>query len=85
MARPQADPKPQPQPETDPPQDDSARGRQTSQPECPYHPGTRCKSGGSAPYFTRYYCPVDGCPFSIKVPKPVLAKPREEGEEFSAR
>jgi len=62
------------------------RGRQSTAPECPYHKGIRTKAGSSDPRLTRYYCPVEGCAFSVKVPRPQLSRnPLDEGEEFAAR
>ena len=66
---------------------DPAPGRQTAAPGCPYHPGTRCKSKNSTPYFTRYYCPIAGCTFMVKQPRPGLRRriEKEAEEDFSAR
>jgi hypothetical protein len=53
--------------------DDEPRLRQSAAPLCPYH-GVRCESKRSEPYFTRYYCPEDGCSYSQKLPKPGMAE-----------
>lgn len=67
---------------------ESPRARQTSQPFCPYHKDVRCKSRNSGAFFTRYYCPVDGCTFSVKLPRPEIGQRTREADEeegFSAR
>jgi hypothetical protein len=62
------------------------KGRQSAAPFCPYHPDTRCESRGSTPHFTRYYCPVEGCTFSIKQQRPdIRRRIAEQDEDFSAR
>lgn len=66
------------------PKADLPRGRQSNQPTCPYH-GQRCKAGSSSPWFTRYYCPVEGCSYSEKVQRPALSAQLGEEEDFSAR
>lgn len=48
------------------------RARQSAAPMCPYHQKTRCVSKRSDPYFTRYYCPEEGCTFLAKIPRPNL-------------
>ena len=60
----------------------------TAAPNCPYHKDTTCESGHSDPYFTRYYCPVPGCTFSVKQSRPRIAQRVEAEaaqEDFSAR
>jgi len=44
-------------------------GRQTAAPTCP-ECGTRCVAGSSPGGMTYYYCPVGGCGYSTKQPKP---------------
>ena len=62
------------------------RLRQSKQPFCPYHRKVRCKAGRSDQFFTRYYCPEEGCTFSQKVPRPRRPEDVEaEQEDFSAR
>lgn len=57
-------------------------------PECPYH-HVPCESNRSDPFFTRYYCPTQGCSYSQKVPRPKIEERirRAEAEEqdFSTR
>ena len=62
------------------------RGRQTAAPLCPYHK-KHCVAKRSDAYFTRYYCPVKGCSFMVKQPRPQLANRlyAEQAEDFSAR
>lgn len=60
------------------------RARQSSAPFCPYHKKTRCVSRRSDQFFTRYYCPEEGCSFSIKIPRPRI-RPAEEEQDFAAR
>jgi hypothetical protein len=48
----------------------AVRGRQGRAPFCPDHPGNRCRAGHSTPSFTRYYCRVPGCRFSMKLARP---------------
>lgn len=62
------------------------RGRQTAAPLCPYHK-KHCVAKRSDAYFTRYYCPVVGCQYMVKQPRPQLATRlhAEEAEDFSAR
>lgn len=64
------------------------RARQGIAPYCPYHKESRCESRRSEALFTRYYCPVDGCGFAVKVPRPNIAQRMarmEEDGDFSAR
>ncbi|HUX14959.1 MAG TPA: hypothetical protein VMW52_00715 [Phycisphaerae bacterium] len=80
------EPEPQPDPGAQEAQAPDARGRQSAAPECPYHKGTRTVSRNSNSYFTRYYCPVEGCPFMIKQPRPQMrTRLSREDEDFSAR
>ena len=68
-----------------------ARGRQSAAPVCPYcstkDKPVRCVSKGSSSFFTRYYCPTEGCSFSIKVARPSLRRrqQRPDQEDFAAR
>lgn len=79
----EAQPAPEAAPEAAP---ESPRARQSAAPECPYHPGTVTKSRNSSPFFTRYYCPIKGCPFSVKVPRPNMrTRLHAEDEDYSAR
>lgn len=79
-----------PQPPADPagetPPKTKPRGRQSAAPECPYHK-KRTKAGNSTGFFTRYYCPVEGCPFSIKIsrPRPKNRPAEAKPSDFSAR
>lgn len=63
------------------------RGRQSAAPFCPYHADTRCRASHSEPIFTRYKCPVPGCSFSMKVPRPEMRRIMDTppDEDFSAR
>ena len=62
------------------------RGRQSAAPTCPYHKGTPCVARNSNSYFTRYYCPKEGCPFMIKQPRPNMrTRLSRQDEDFSAR
>lgn len=56
--------------------------------KCPYHKDKVLVSGRSDPYFTRYYCQVDGCSYSEKVPRPKLSehlKRAQDNEGYGAR
>lgn len=63
------------------------RARQGNAPFCTTHKDVRCESKHSDPFFTRYYCPVEGCRFSLKIsrPNPKQKPPPEPEEDFSAR
>jgi len=61
------------------------RARQSSAPFCPYHKKTRCKAGHSDAYFTRYYCPEEGCTYSQKVARPNMPSRLHRAEDFGAR
>ena len=67
------------------------RGRQSAAPCCPYcstaDKKVRCVSKRSDSYFTRYYCPNEHCPFSIKIPRPSLRRraQRPDQDDFAAR
>ena len=86
-----------PKVEKEPANQDEKRLRQNApQPLCPYcsKPGSpvACKSNRSELYFTRYYCPTDGCTYSMKVPKPkrnmqedIRRSQRNEDDGYSAR
>ena len=72
----------------DPP---APRGRQSAAPDCPRcstdEKRVRCVARRSDAFFTRYYCPTEGCPFSLKVARPSLRGRRQEPDEerFAAR
>ena len=56
---------------------------------CPAH-ACKCEATNSDPLgaFTRYQCPVEDCPFSLKVAKPTiqqLINRQRDEEDFSAR
>lgn len=55
---------------------------------CPYHKEL-LKSNNSTPFFTRYYCPNEGCTYSEKVPRPDVKQQRARAEaaeqDYSAR
>lgn len=56
-------------------------------PECPYH-HVACKANRSEPFFTRYYCPIDGCTYSSKQPRPLMRRRLDfsrRGNPFDAR
>ncbi len=68
---------------------DERRGRQPAgqAPMCPYC-NVVCESKRSEPFFTRYYCPKEGCSFSQKVPRPTIRKERDavvDQDELAAR
>jgi hypothetical protein len=79
--------------------DSEPRLRQGNAPICPYCSKKNekgeiiepvmCKSVRSDAFFTRYYCPTEGCPFSEKVARPQIrqrVRQQEASEQdFSAR
>jgi len=80
---------PEKKPEKKPAETEETRARQSVAPFCPYHKGVRTKSNNSTGLFTRYYCPEEGCQFSVKIARPnieaAVKRIREEEEDFSAR
>lgn len=70
------------------------RGRQSTSPKspdrpiCQYHQ-VPMEAGRSEAFFTRYYCPVEGCNNMRKQPRPEAAAQMREkqfgDEDFSAR
>lgn len=68
------------------------RLRQGNAPACPNcsegADAVICQSGGSDPFFTRYYCP-NRCGYSEKVPRPRMLervrRAKADDEDFSAR
>ena len=101
MARKPADTKPASAADTNAASESSEPGsseperlRQGNAPPCPYcskegKPPVMCVSQRSDPYFTRYYCPTEGCNFAVKVPRPQLRdrlrRAQEDEKDFSAR
>ncbi len=65
---------------------DQKRARQSAAPFCPYHKKTRCKANRSDVFFTRYYCPEEGCTFSVKQPRPEMpSRLHAQQDDHSAR
>lgn len=75
-------------PEAPPP---ASAGRQQPSDErrCPYHKNVKLTANRSEPFFTRYYCPVDGCTYSEKVPRPDIKQRAQQAQDaeqdYSAR